>query len=175
MYVHSWRVLDLTVAMAYASLSAYGKCGRGISAAAAFLRGYCTVNPISELEQKHLLLLMAARLACSCTLGNYSYQQNPENEYLLLHAKPAWDTLDLIWGTDTERRARVATVITKVFAQACNKAPTDTPNVEVIDCADLSFPDPLFLDPLQTLRGGDGSADESSSSEPPPSKRSKTD
>jgi hypothetical protein len=159
-------VLDLTVAMAYASLSAYGKYGRCISAAAAFLRGYCTVNPISELERKHLVLLMAARLACSCTLGNYSYQQNPGNEYLLLHAKPAWDALDLIWGTDPDRRTRVTSVIHNIFAQACDKAPSDTPGIEVINCADLSFSDPQFLDPLEPLR--DASTE-------PASKRAKCD
>ena len=101
--------MDVTVAMAYAMLSTYGKANRGISAAAAMLRGYHSVNPLLDIEKKHLVrkvvystiphaylelppslmfcnaqvLLVACRLACSVTLGAYSYQQNPENKYLV--------------------------------------------------------------------------------------------
>ena len=61
----SWRILELSIAMAYSMLSVYGKKNRSISAAAAVLRGFNSVNPLSELERRHLILLVSSRLACS--------------------------------------------------------------------------------------------------------------
>lgn len=142
----------MTVAMAYASITSYGKKHRAISAAAALLRGYHAVHPLSSEERRHLILLVACRLACSATLGAYSYQLNPENHYLLLHSAPAWDTLDLIWGTDPVRRAETAKVINQVFDLACSDIAD--PNTEVMDCSDLSFPDPDLGDPLSSFRTG---------------------
>eukprot|EP00957_Ditylum_brightwellii_P105095 8010386-Ditylum_brightwellii.AAC.1 len=84
--------------MTYAMLSVYGRANRGLSAAAAMLRGFHSIYPLTSHEQKHLRLLIAARLSCSATLGAYSYHMNPSNKYLLLHAEPAWTALDLIWG-----------------------------------------------------------------------------
>ena len=110
----SWRVLDVTVAMAYAMLSTYGKANRGVSAAAAMLRGYHSVNPLLPVERKHLVLLVACRLACSTTLGAYSYQQNPANKYLLLHAEPAWKALEMLWCYDEIQRAHMHNACNKV-------------------------------------------------------------
>jgi Ser/Thr protein kinase RdoA (MazF antagonist) len=76
--------------MAYAMLSVYGKANRSISAAAAMLRGYNSVYPLTDAERKYLVMLIACRLSCSVTLGAFSYQQNPTNQYLLLHSEPAW-------------------------------------------------------------------------------------
>jgi hypothetical protein len=152
-YFVSWRILDLSVAMAYALITVYGKQRRSLSAAAALLRGYNMVCPLTEVERKHLILLMACRLSCSVTLGAYSYQQNPSNEYLLLHSAPAWNALDLIWGSDPDRRASMKTVIEDLFDQACSKkAPTGDATAQ-IDCSDLAFPDPSIEDPLVKVRG----------------------
>lgn len=140
------------MAMAYAMLSVYGKKKRAISAAAALLRGFNSVCPLTEYERRHLVLLVACRLSCSATLGAYSYQQNPENEYLLLHATPCWDTLDLIWGTDPVRRQEMMESLNCVFDRACSVS--IDPNVEVFDCSDLAFPDPCVSDPLSNVRLG---------------------
>lgn len=59
--VFSWRVLDISIAMAYGMLSSYGKCNRSISAAAAVLRGYHSVYPLADMELENLLLLIACR------------------------------------------------------------------------------------------------------------------
>ena len=141
--------------MAYAFLSTYGKRKRSISAAAALLRGYHSVCPLTEQERKHLVLLIACRLACSVTLGAYSYQQNPGNEYLLLHSVPAWDTLDLIWGTDDLRRNNTKEMLDQIFRAACDDRVNVNTNVntnDVIDCSDISFPDPSIGDPLSIGR-----------------------
>jgi hypothetical protein len=142
--------------MAYAMLTVYGKRNRMISAAAAFLRGYHSVCPISDIERQHLPLLIACRLSCSVTLGAYSYKQNPGNEYLLLHSVPGWDALNLIWGTDVARRQGMRAVIDSIFEQACAGAPSaaqaDNNDKSVIDCSDLAFPDPSVVDPLSSVR-----------------------
>lgn len=136
--------------MAYSMISVYGKNGRSIAAAAALLRGFNSVCPITENERKHLILLIACRLSCSVTLGAYSYHKNPENEYLLLHALPAWETLDLIWGTDELRRADMANILNRTFDIAC--AGQVDPEAEIISCVDLSFPDPRIGDPMKEMR-----------------------
>lgn len=141
----SWRVLDLTMAMAYAMISSYGKKNRSISAAAAVLRGFHAIYPLTAEERKHLRLLIACRLSCSVTIGAYSYQQNPQNEYLLLHAQPAWNTLELLWAS--ENNQQMASAIDNIFRIACDGCPSDI--------ADLCFPDPSIADALKTVRCDD--------------------
>lgn len=149
----SWRILDLSVAMAYAMLTVYGKKNRMLSAAAAMLRGYQSVCPLTAVERQHLPLLVACRLACTVTLGAYSYKQNPGNEYLLLHAVPAWDALYLIWGTDEQERAKMHTVLDALFEQACQIGPeTSAKDDAVVDCSGLAFPDPSLVDPIASVR-----------------------
>lgn len=148
--VESWTILDLSVAMAYSMLNAYGKQNRSLSAASAVLRGYHSVKPLKKEELKLLPLLIACRLSCSATLGAYSYAQNPGNEYLLLHATPAWNALELLWGTDPERRAKMKATILGLFDKACSVCETNKGGV--IDCSDLCFPDPSVPDPLAASR-----------------------
>lgn len=135
--------------MAYGMLTTYGKANRSISAAAAILRGYNSVYPLTDTERKHLVLLIACRLACSVTLGGFSYQQNPANEYLLLHSEPAWKALELIWGYDGEQRANLTAAYDRVFQQACLY--TDSRET-IITCYDLVMPDPTVADLLQSIR-----------------------
>jgi len=120
-----------------------------ISAAAAVLRGYNSVYPLTELERKHLVRLIACRLACSATLGAYSYKQNPENEYLLFHSEPCWKALELIWPEDPQRRESLTSAMNRVFDQACRYTHTED---KLITCEDLSFPDPKVADLLQSVR-----------------------
>lgn len=148
--VFSWRILDLSVALTYSMLSVFGQQGRGIAAAAALLRGYNQVYPLEEVELQHLHLLIACRLSCSATLGAFSYKQNPGNEYLLLHAQPAWDALELLWGHDDKHRASMAASLKTVFEQACSQPANESG--ATIQCTDLEFPDPRFVDILSSLR-----------------------
>ena len=66
--VYSRRVFDVAVAMAYATISAYGKLGRGLASAALLLRGFCSKYPLTAVEIKHLRVLTACRLVGDCTL-----------------------------------------------------------------------------------------------------------
>lgn len=135
--------------MAYAMVSNYGKTNRSLSAAAGILRGYNSVYPLSNLEKEHLRLLIACRLACSVTLGAYSYKQNPENRYLLLHAEPAWRSLELIWSYDTERREQIGKATKFLFEQACLHS---SARAKVIPCYDIEVPDPDVADLLESVR-----------------------
>jgi len=145
----SWRVLDVSVAMAYAMLSAYGKDSRSISAAAGLLRGYNAVYPLTEKERSHLVLLIACRLSCSVTLGAFSLQQNPTNTYLLLHAEPAWAALEMLWGYDEEKRKEMTAAVDRVFEQACLYSDA---RQKIVTCYDLVIPDPSVADLLQSVR-----------------------
>ena len=135
--------------MAYAMMSCYGKDNRSISAAAAMLRGFHSVYPLTTIERKHLRLLIAARISCSATLGAYSYQQNPENKYLLLHAEPAWNALELIWGA-RDGTTESTTAFDKVFDRACDCSGVERQGI--ISCSDITFPDPSVIDDLRTIR-----------------------
>jgi inosine triphosphate pyrophosphatase len=144
-----WRVLDVAVAMAYAMLSSYGKQNRSLSAAAGVLRGYNSVYQLTDLEREHLPLLMACRLACSVTLGAYAIHMNPTNKYLLLHAEPAWKTLELIWGYDATSRVILADAARGLFNQACLYS---NPREKIVTCYDLVIPDPCVADLLASVR-----------------------
>jgi inosine triphosphate pyrophosphatase len=137
--------------MAYAMLSTYGKSGRSLSAAAAILRGFNSVHPLEKVERELLVLFVACRLACSVTLGAYSYKQNPENKYLLLHAEPAWNALDLIWGTNLDERARVHAAMNALFDLACYRA-TSVEEKDIPYCSDLAIPDQFALDWLISVK-----------------------
>ena len=135
--------------MAYAMLSTYGKANRGMSAAAALLRGFQSVKPLLPVERKHLVLLLTCRLACSATLGAYSYQLNPENKYLLLHAEPAWKAVEMIWTYDDNQRAHTREAFNRVLDQACLYTATKS---KIIDCSDLVCSDPIVEDLLASVR-----------------------
>jgi inosine triphosphate pyrophosphatase len=135
--------------MAYGMLSTYGKSNRSLSAAAAVLRGYNSVYPLMEACRKHLVLLVACRLACSATLGAYSYQQDPSNKYLLLHTEPCWKALELIWCYDPHQRQQMGIAADRLFSQACLYSDS---HEKIMTCYDLVVPDPGIADLLQSVR-----------------------
>ena len=100
-------------------------------------------------------MLISSRLACSVTLGAYSYQQNPENEYLLLHAQPAWNALGLLWGQG--KSGAMAKAIDNLFDVACSGGAAGG---KCIDCSDISMPDPSIPDLLASVRRTDASTDD---------------
>lgn len=149
--VETWRVVDVAVCMAYAMLSSYGKSQRSLSAAAAVLRGYHSVTPLSRVERRALLLLVACRLATSVTLGYYSYQQNPENTYLLLHAEPAWNALALLWPLDDTKRETLHAAVHDLFEQAVSQS--WCAGERAVAVGDIALPDPtVTVDPFGAVR-----------------------
>jgi len=92
------RINDLAIAMAYASVSPYGKRSdeTRLETIVEFYKAYSEVTPLTANEKNILWSLVAARWCQSCTWGAYSFSKQPDNIYLLKHAQPAWDSLALI-------------------------------------------------------------------------------
>ena len=70
-----------------------------MDAAAAFYGGFASKITLSTAEKSVLHTLVACRLAISYTYGMFSYSMDPTNEYLLLHAIPAYEALYMWWNT----------------------------------------------------------------------------
>ena len=91
--VFSYAVCDVSISLAYMTLTQFGK-SKPLEACETFLKGYQEHCSLDSVELSLIPTLVACRLATSFTMGNYSYQKDPENEYLLFHAKPAYLSLE---------------------------------------------------------------------------------
>lgn len=118
--VYSPRVNDLAIGIAYMLIASVTEpedpTSRRVTrpldpieAAAAFYGGYASCTPLTIAEKQVLHTLVACRLAISFTFGMYSFSQDPTNEYLLMHAQPAYNALQLWWSTpEPEIQAKFA-------------------------------------------------------------------
>lgn len=88
--LESWVVADLAVACAYALL---GKADP-VAAAAAIASGFHGVLPLTEDELEVLPDLVRARLAISVTMSACQSRESPDNEYLRVSERQAWDLLE---------------------------------------------------------------------------------
>jgi 4-aminobutyrate aminotransferase-like enzyme/Ser/Thr protein kinase RdoA (MazF antagonist) len=89
--VYSHTIFELAVATTYAIL---GKKDP-IKAASYFIEGYHSIFPLTELELELLFILICTRLCMSVSIAAYQQKLEPENEYLKISEKPAWETLKL--------------------------------------------------------------------------------
>ena len=87
--VYSHTINELAIAIAYALLDKPDPIG----IAQKIISGYHSVFPISELELELLFPLICMRLAVSVSVSAYQQKLEPENEYLIINEKPAWDLL----------------------------------------------------------------------------------
>ena len=118
-------------------LSSFGKANHALAAAALVLRGFAASYTLCEVEKRHLPTLIACRLACSATLGAFSYAQDPTNKYLLLHAEPCWKALELFWALPRE-------TVSGFFDLAING--------EADNVSDIFLPDPTTPDFFSSVR-----------------------
>jgi 4-aminobutyrate aminotransferase-like enzyme/Ser/Thr protein kinase RdoA (MazF antagonist)/murein DD-endopeptidase MepM/ murein hydrolase activator NlpD len=88
--VHTITVADLAIAIAYAVLDK----PRPLDAAVHLVRGFHREYPLLEEEVAVLYPLVAARLLISVTVSAINRHEHPENEYLLISERPAWDLLE---------------------------------------------------------------------------------
>nr|CAD7605349.1 unnamed protein product [Timema genevievae] len=73
------------------------------------LAGYSTVRAVPGTELQSLKTCICTRLCQSLVMGEYSYLQDPGNDYLLTTAKTGWGLLQTLWGTgqdELEKRWR---------------------------------------------------------------------
>ncbi|MEM6800138.1 MAG: aminotransferase class III-fold pyridoxal phosphate-dependent enzyme, partial [Bacteroidota bacterium] len=88
--IYSFTVNELAIAISYGAM---GKADP-IEAACQIIEGYHKIYPLQEKELAALFALICARLLISVTCSARNKLEHPENEYLLISEKPAWDLLD---------------------------------------------------------------------------------
>jgi Ser/Thr protein kinase RdoA (MazF antagonist) len=96
--VYTHTVNNIAIGLAYQML----KQEDPVSVAAEIVTAYHSVFPLLEVEIEILFLLACMRLCVSAVLGAQAIALAPENEYLLLHSKPAWDTLNQLHSINHE-------------------------------------------------------------------------
>ncbi|MCP9768576.1 aminotransferase class III-fold pyridoxal phosphate-dependent enzyme [Lacihabitans sp. LS3-19] len=87
--VYSQIINDLAVSLAYAIMDTE----QPLQAAIPIVKGYHEAFPLQEKELEVLYILVAMRLVISVTKSAINKQKEPENKYLLVSERPAWDLL----------------------------------------------------------------------------------
>ena len=80
---------DVAIACAYAVMHHNDP----LEAALPIVKGYHATCPLQEAELEHLYNAIAMRLIISVTKSAINKIEEPDNEYLLISEKPAWDVL----------------------------------------------------------------------------------
>ena len=92
--VESWTVVDPAIAVAYAMLDEPNP----LAVAAAVVAGYHDVFPLEEAELDVLFPLACARLAVSVCVAAHRRRSEPDNAYLVVSERPAWEALERLAG-----------------------------------------------------------------------------
>ncbi len=88
--VYSHVIFEPAIAIAYAILSKDHPIDTATQIVECFHKEY----PLTETELELLFYLIAIRLCASVTYSAYEQKLEPENEYLKISEKQAWDTLE---------------------------------------------------------------------------------
>jgi 4-aminobutyrate aminotransferase-like enzyme/Ser/Thr protein kinase RdoA (MazF antagonist) len=83
-------VCDLAIACAYAGM----KFERPLEAMAEVVKGYHATFPLQEKEIEVLFSLITARLMITVANAAFNKFKEPDNEYLQISERPAWDVLE---------------------------------------------------------------------------------
>eukprot|EP00049_Salpingoeca_infusionum_P002998 m.62147 g.62147 ORF g.62147 m.62147 type:complete len:213 (-) comp11894_c0_seq4:350-988(-) len=101
--VHSCRVFDLAICLAYALLDTDASV---VESSRKLCLGYCDTIPINGTERAILYTSVMARLCQSVVMSSYSYSKDPGNEYLLVTAEPGWRLLSTMLAmSDEDKKA----------------------------------------------------------------------
>ncbi len=87
--IYTQSINDLAITCAYACMHHSDP----LAAALPLVRGYHASFPLLEEELEHLYIAIAMRLIISVTHSTIARKKEPENEYLQISAKPAWELL----------------------------------------------------------------------------------
>lgn len=88
--IYTQTINDLAITLAYGIMHKNDV----LSATIPIIRGYNRSFPLEESELIVLHTLVAARLLISVTKSAVNRTKEPDNEYLLISEKPAWDVLN---------------------------------------------------------------------------------
>ncbi len=106
--VHTHTINELAIAIAYAIMDKPGP----LETACDVVRGFNSVFKITEEELNVLFSLVTTRLLISVTCSEMNRIEHPENNYLQISAKSAWDLL-------TKLRALSPELVHYAFRNAC--------------------------------------------------------
>jgi 4-aminobutyrate aminotransferase-like enzyme/Ser/Thr protein kinase RdoA (MazF antagonist) len=95
---HTAVVCELAIGAAYAMLDKPDP----LAAAASVVAGYNEVFPLTAQELETLFSLICARLIISVTNSAYQRTVEPENDYLIISEKPAWELLEKLAGINNQ-------------------------------------------------------------------------
>jgi 4-aminobutyrate aminotransferase-like enzyme/Ser/Thr protein kinase RdoA (MazF antagonist) len=87
--MHTQIINDLAISCAYCIMHHNDP----LTAALPIVKGYHSTFPLQEEELAHLYIAIAMRLVISVTKSAINKQKEPDNEYLLISEKPAWEVL----------------------------------------------------------------------------------
>jgi len=87
--IYTQIINDVAIATAYAIMNHNDP----LAAALPIIKGYHSTFPLQEAELKHLYNAIAMRLVITVTMSAISKEKEPNNEYLLISEKPAWEVL----------------------------------------------------------------------------------
>ncbi|GAA3579173.1 aminotransferase class III-fold pyridoxal phosphate-dependent enzyme [Snuella lapsa] len=87
--IHTQIINDLAIACAYTIMHHNDP----LEAALPIVKGYHKAFPLQEEELAHLYQAIAMRLVISVTKSAINKIKEPDNEYLLISEKPAWELL----------------------------------------------------------------------------------
>lgn len=88
--VYSNLINEIAIAIAYGVTNT----NKPMAFAAEMVRGYHQVFPLQEAEIELLYYLIAVRLCTTVCMAAYTISLHPENEYIMISVKPAWNLLE---------------------------------------------------------------------------------
>jgi len=106
---YSQIINDLAIACTYGIMDTENP----LAACLPIVKGYHESHPLSEQELLHLYHLIGMRLVVSLTKAAMNKKEYPENKYLLISEKPAWELLEK-WREISDKLAYYT------FRKACN-------------------------------------------------------
>lgn len=134
--IYTWTVSELSIAMAYALISA-ASTSYSIEIISALLLGYMQHRTLPQEELECLPVLMAVRLSASVMVGAYSIFKEPDNDYLTLHAVPGRKSLTFWtaqpWETHTQYFADLQKEAQQLWNVDKNVALTSCHIIDMID------------------------------------------
>ncbi len=143
--VHTITIAELAVAAAYIMLNKPDP----LAAVAHLVGGYHAVHPLTKLEQELLYYLIPIRLCVSVVMSAHLQKREPENRYISISAKPAWETLAMLVDIPVEQAQ-------EALRRACYTPPIGLSKAEILDRRQRHLGQSLsvsYREPLKIVRG----------------------
>lgn len=113
--LHTYTCADAAICMAYLLFHVPSEKPL-LEAVAPFVRSLHAKCPLEEVEAEVVFGLAVMRVCTSVCMSAYQSKLEPDNEYLLISAKPAWALLERVAAEGVEEQAPLA------FRQICGFA-----------------------------------------------------